>query len=134
MEYRAPSMCKRDRVTSSDPISFDDDVPAATTRCASKKRKRIRSRPSQSSGKAIANVLSELSKTATALAYSNTQPSVKVVREYDDTYPVSKKLRLLRLLEDNTKATCFLTLGQGKLRDKWVDCQLGDEELVVGSE
>ena len=75
-----------------------------------------------------------MSNTATALAYSNTLRAVEVVREYDDTYSVSKKLRLLRLLEDNTKATCFLTLGRGKLRDKWVDYQLEDEELNVDSE
>ena len=95
---------------------------------------RIRSRPSLSSGKAIANALSKLNKAATALAYSNTQRAVEVVREYDDTYSVSKKLRLLRLLEDNTKATCFLKLGQGNFRDKWVDYQSGDEELIVDSE
>ena len=39
-EDPTPSMRKRGRVTSSDPISSDDDVPAATTR-ASKKRNRI---------------------------------------------------------------------------------------------
>ena len=33
-----------------------------------------------------------------------------------------------------SKATCFLTLGQGKLRDKWVDYRLGDEELKVDLE
>ena len=32
-----------------------------------------------------------------------------------------------------SKATCFLTLGQGKLRDKWVDYRIGDEELKVDS-
>ena len=36
MEDPTPSIRKRGRVTSSDPISFDDDVPAATTRCAQK--------------------------------------------------------------------------------------------------
>ena len=133
IEDPTPSMRKRGRATSSDPIASDDDVPASNARCASKKRKRIRLMPLQSSGKAIARALSELSNTATALAYSNTQRAVEVVREYDDTYSVTKMLRLLRLLEDKTKATYFLTLGQRKLSDKCVDYQLGDEELKADS-
>jgi len=59
-----------------------------------------------------------MSNTPTALARTKSERAVEVVlREYDsDSMPTSKNLRLPQLLEDNTKATCFLSIGSS---DRW---------------
>ena len=61
-----------------------------------------------------------MSNTATALA--QTEHAVEVVlREYaSDSIPISKKLRILQLLEGNTKAACFLSMAK-ELRGRcWI--------------
>jgi len=118
-------------------FSSEDETTSSSTqhsRSAMKginKRKRIRSQPlKQSAGKSIAEALLEVGNRATALSgQDKSERAVEVVLEEYETLPLPKKLRLLQLLENNMKATHFLRMGPGELRDSWVDFQLGEESV-----
>ena len=60
----------------------------------------------QPAGKSIAEVSLEVGNRATALSgQDKSERAVEVVLEEYETLPVTKKLRLLQLLENNMKAT-----------------------------
>ena len=69
-----------------------------------------------------------MSNTAIALAQTKTERAVEVLREYV-SMPISKKVRIMQLLEDGTKATCFLGMSNSELRDRWVDFNSGRKLL-----
>jgi len=114
-------------------VSSDDDshparqVAGRTTQ----PRKRVRHRK-KSTGKAIADALVQMSDTATRttamLTESKTERAIEVfLKEYDvDRMPSAKRQRVLQLFEDSVKATCFLSLKPGVLRDEWINYQTGN--------
>lgn len=117
-------------------VSSEDETPPFGTQHSlsavqgANKRKRFR-RP-QSAGQPIAEALLELGKSATALSGQDTcDRAVEVALEDYKNLPARKKMRLLRLLENNTKATIFLAIGPGELRDGWVDFNDQDKNELV---